>query len=53
MIFKVYDTESKGKVGFKDLLEVLQDLTGSFMSEMQREVPFPSVPFPCFSLTNC
>ncbi|ONK76703.1 uncharacterized protein A4U43_C03F31240 [Asparagus officinalis] len=37
VIFKVYDTESKGKVGFKDLLEVLRDLTGSFMSEKQRE----------------
>lgn len=37
LIFKVYDTEGKGKVGFKDLLEVLRDLTGSFMSEKQRE----------------
>ena len=40
VIFKVYDTDSKGKVSFKDLLEVLRDLTGSFMSEKQREVPF-------------
>lgn len=40
VIFKVYDTDSKGKVGFKDLLEVLRDLTGSFMSEKQREVSF-------------
>ncbi|KAJ6830484.1 calcineurin subunit B [Iris pallida] len=37
LIFRVYDVESKGKVGFKDLLEVLRDLTGSFMSEEQRE----------------
>lgn len=37
LIFKVYDTDGKGKVTFKDLLEVLRDLTGSFMSEEQRE----------------
>ncbi|KAJ1281476.1 hypothetical protein BS78_04G308900 [Paspalum vaginatum] len=37
LIFKVYDVDGKGKVTFKDLLEVLRDLTGSFMSEEQRE----------------
>lgn len=37
LIFRVYDAESKGRVGFKDLLEVLRDLTGSFMSEEQRK----------------
>ncbi|WOL20305.1 calcineurin subunit B isoform X1 [Canna indica] len=36
-IFKVYDVDGKGRVTFKDLLEVLRDLTGSFMSEAQRE----------------
>ena len=38
VIFKVYDIDDKGKITFKDLLEVLRDLTGSFMSEEQREV---------------
>ncbi|KAG2662300.1 calcineurin subunit B-like [Panicum virgatum] len=37
LIFKVYDIDGKGKVTFKDLLEVLLDLTGSFMSDEQRE----------------
>ncbi|OAY69383.1 Calcineurin subunit B [Ananas comosus] len=37
VIFKVYDIDGKGQVTFKDLLEVLRDLTGSFMSEEQRE----------------
>jgi len=37
LIFKVYDIDGKGKVTFKDLLEVLHDLTGSFMSDQQRE----------------
>ncbi|XP_066322840.1 uncharacterized protein [Miscanthus floridulus] len=37
LIFKVYDIDGKGKITFKDLLEVLRDLTGSFMSEEQRE----------------
>ncbi|VAI18878.1 unnamed protein product [Triticum turgidum subsp. durum] len=36
-IFKVYDIDGKGKVSFKDLVEVLRDLTGSSMSEQQRE----------------
>ncbi|XP_066332745.1 uncharacterized protein [Miscanthus floridulus] len=39
LIFKVYDIDGKGKITFKDLLEVLRDLTGSFMSEEQRELP--------------
>lgn len=38
VIFKVYDVDGKGRVTFKDLMEVLGDLTGSFMSEEQREV---------------
>ncbi|RWW81745.1 hypothetical protein BHE74_00009833, partial [Ensete ventricosum] len=37
LIFKVYDVDGKGRVTFKDLMEVLGDLTGSFMSEEQRE----------------
>uniref|UniRef100_A0A0A9DV95 Calcineurin subunit B n=1 Tax=Arundo donax TaxID=35708 RepID=A0A0A9DV95_ARUDO len=37
LIFKVYDIDGKGRVTFKDLLEVLRDLTGPFMSEEQRE----------------
>ncbi|RLN06988.1 calcineurin subunit B [Panicum miliaceum] len=37
LIFKVYDIDGKGKVTFKDLLEGLRDLTGSFMSDEQRE----------------
>ncbi|OAY52767.1 calcineurin subunit B [Manihot esculenta] len=37
LIFKVYDTDGNGKVSFNDILEVLQDLSGSFMSDEQRE----------------
>uniref|UniRef100_A0A5B6ZMY4 EF-hand domain-containing protein n=2 Tax=Davidia involucrata TaxID=16924 RepID=A0A5B6ZMY4_DAVIN len=37
LIFKVYDSDCNGKVTFNDILEVLQDLTGSFMSDKQRE----------------
>ncbi|KAK6139577.1 hypothetical protein DH2020_026679 [Rehmannia glutinosa] len=37
IIFKVYDSDCNGKVTFNDLNEVLHDLTGSFMSEKQRE----------------
>ncbi|KAJ0984787.1 hypothetical protein J5N97_003143 [Dioscorea zingiberensis] len=37
LIFKVYDLDSKGRVTFNDLMEVLGDLTGSFMLENQRE----------------
>lgn len=38
VIFKVYDSDRNGKVSFKDMLEVLKDLSGSFMSDEQREV---------------
>ncbi|BFG24733.1 calcineurin subunit B [Prunus yedoensis var. nudiflora] len=37
LIFKVYDSDCNGKVSFKDILEVLRDLSGSFMSDEQRE----------------
>ncbi|KAI7994687.1 putative serine/threonine-protein phosphatase 2A regulatory subunit B'' subunit TON2 [Camellia lanceoleosa] len=37
VIFKVYDSDGNGKVNFNDILEVLQDLTGSFISDEQRE----------------
>lgn len=37
LIFKVYDTDGNGKVAFNDIIEVLRDLTGSFMSDEQRE----------------
>ncbi|XP_039119198.1 calcineurin subunit B-like [Dioscorea cayenensis subsp. rotundata] len=37
LIFKVYDIDSKGRVTFSDLIEVLRDFTGSFMSDKQRE----------------
>ncbi|XP_038710586.1 calcineurin subunit B-like [Tripterygium wilfordii] len=36
-IFKVYDSDSNGKVAFNDLLNVLRDLTGQYISEHQRE----------------
>ncbi|XP_057866303.2 uncharacterized protein LOC131073808 isoform X2 [Cryptomeria japonica] len=36
-IYKVYDSDGNGKVTLCDLLEVLQDLTGSFISEEQRQ----------------
>ncbi|XP_043699660.1 calcineurin subunit B-like [Telopea speciosissima] len=37
LIFKVYDLDGDGKVTFNDILDVLRDLTGSYMSEEQRE----------------
>ncbi|XP_010487769.1 PREDICTED: calcineurin subunit B-like [Camelina sativa] len=37
LIFKVYDSDCNGKVSFKDIMEVLRDLSGSFMSDEQRE----------------
>lgn len=40
VIFRVYDSDGNGKVAFNDMLEVLQDLTGPFISEVQREVVF-------------
>ncbi|OIW15817.1 hypothetical protein TanjilG_04352 [Lupinus angustifolius] len=36
-IFRVYDSDHNGKVSFKDILEVLKDLSGPFMSDEQRE----------------
>ncbi|CAN6449910.1 unnamed protein product [Victoria cruziana] len=36
-IFKVYDSDCNGRVTFNDILEVLKDLTGTFISERQRE----------------
>ncbi|CAM8880420.1 unnamed protein product [Rhodiola kirilowii] len=36
-IFKVYDTDYNGKVSFDDILQVLRDLSGPFMSDEQRE----------------
>ncbi|KMZ71559.1 Calcineurin subunit B [Zostera marina] len=36
-IFKVYDSDGNGKVTFDDVLNVMRDLTGSFMSEQQRQ----------------
>ncbi|KAJ9548329.1 hypothetical protein OSB04_020872 [Centaurea solstitialis] len=35
---KVYDSDGNGKVAFSDLLDVLRDLTGQFISEQQREL---------------
>ncbi|KAH9715353.1 calcineurin b subunit (protein phosphatase 2b regulatory subunit)-like protein [Citrus sinensis] len=37
IIFKVYDSDCNGKVSFNDILGVLRDLSGSFMSDEQRE----------------
>ncbi|KAL9244702.1 hypothetical protein vseg_018451 [Gypsophila vaccaria] len=37
LIFKVYDSDGNGKVTFNDIIEVLCDLTGSYMSDKQRE----------------
>ncbi|XP_021813325.1 calcineurin subunit B-like isoform X2 [Prunus avium] len=37
LIFKVFDSDCNGKVSFNDILEVLRDLSGSFMSDEQRE----------------
>ncbi|RAL48366.1 hypothetical protein DM860_005790 [Cuscuta australis] len=37
LIFKVYDSDGNGKVSFNDMMVVLQDLTGAYMSEKQRE----------------
>jgi len=38
VIFRVYDTDCNGKVAFDDILSILRDLTGSFMTEQQRQV---------------
>ncbi|ERN14306.1 calcineurin subunit B [Amborella trichopoda] len=37
LMFKVYDSDCNGKVTFNDILAVLRDLTGPFMTEEQRE----------------
>ncbi|CAN0920601.1 Calcineurin subunit B [Linum grandiflorum] len=37
LIFQVYDSDGNGKVSFDDLLDVLGDLSGSFISNEQRE----------------
>ncbi|KAK3020490.1 hypothetical protein RJ639_045740 [Escallonia herrerae] len=37
LIFKVYDSDYNGKVTFNDILDVLRDLTGGFMTDKQRE----------------
>ncbi|KAL8158831.1 hypothetical protein V2J09_000368 [Rumex salicifolius] len=37
---ELYDSDGNGKVSFSDILEVLHDLTGSYMSDKQREVRF-------------
>ncbi|KAG5248560.1 calcium-binding EF hand family protein [Salix suchowensis] len=37
IIFNVYDSDRNGKISFNDILEVLQDLSGVFMSNEQRE----------------
>ncbi|KAK9690415.1 hypothetical protein RND81_09G126300 [Saponaria officinalis] len=37
LIFRVYDSDGNGKVSFNDMLEVLSDLTGAYMSDKQRE----------------
>ncbi|KAL8493065.1 hypothetical protein ACS0TY_024325 [Phlomoides rotata] len=36
-IFKVYDYNGHGKVTFNEMLDILRDLTGQFISEPQRE----------------
>ncbi|TVU05704.1 hypothetical protein EJB05_48881 [Eragrostis curvula] len=37
-IFKVYDTDCNGKVAFDDILSILRDMTGSFMTEQERQI---------------
>ncbi|XP_042973580.1 calcineurin subunit B-like isoform X4 [Carya illinoinensis] len=36
-IFRVYDSDGNGGVAMNDMLEVLRDLTGQYISEQQRE----------------
>lgn len=38
VIFRVYDSDGNGRVAMNDMLEVLRDLTGQYISEQQREV---------------
>lgn len=37
LIFRMYDVDGNGKVSRKDIAQVLHDLSGSFLSEEQRE----------------
>ena len=52
MIYRVYDADGKGKVTFKDILEVLRNLTGSFMTEEQKKVIISKCMF-FFALIFC
>ncbi|KAL7097280.1 hypothetical protein ACP275_10G134600 [Erythranthe tilingii] len=36
-IFRVYDSDGNGKVTFNEMLDILRDLTGQYISEQQRE----------------
>nr|XP_016452027.1 PREDICTED: calcineurin subunit B-like [Nicotiana tabacum] len=51
LIFKVYDSDCNGKVRFNDIIEMLRDLTGSFISDKQRVVFFSIFRLPFFQLT--
>ncbi|KAJ7540318.1 hypothetical protein O6H91_10G008900 [Diphasiastrum complanatum] len=37
VIFRVYDSDRNGKVTMYDILEVLRDLSGSFLTDDQRK----------------
>ncbi|XP_068336590.1 uncharacterized protein [Pyrus communis] len=37
VIFRLYDSDCNGKVSFNDVLEVLRDLSGSFLFDEKRE----------------
>lgn len=54
VIFKVYDYNGNGKVTFNEMLDILRDLTGQFISEPQREVEFPGLlPTSCLNILIC
>ncbi|EPS69368.1 hypothetical protein M569_05396 [Genlisea aurea] len=36
-IFKIYDCDGNGKVSFNEMVDIMRDLTGHFISEEQRE----------------
>lgn len=38
VIFRVYDTDGNGKVTSSDMLQVLRDLSGNFLTDEQRQV---------------
>ena len=38
VIFRVYDTDGNGKVTSSDMLQVLRDLSGNFLTDEQRKV---------------